>query len=45
MCGEDGEIDGMPGTWTAELKDNEIHGVFETADQHGAGFRVKLGMT
>jgi hypothetical protein len=45
LCGEQGEIAGAPGTWTAELRDGEIHGHFATdADpNHGAGFTVKLG--
>jgi hypothetical protein len=45
LCGDHGEIAGDPGTWTAELKDNEIRGHFSTtADQNrGAGFSVKMG--
>jgi len=43
VCGEQGEIAGEPGTWTAELKDNEIHGRFWAGENNGAGFTVKLG--
>jgi hypothetical protein len=41
VCGE--EIAEMPGTWTAELADNEIRGRFETAYEDGAGFWIIFG--
>jgi hypothetical protein len=45
LCGDHGEIPGDPGTWTAELKDNEIRGHFSTTanKNRGAYFYVKMG--